>query len=96
MERRVLATVPPGKSPRAPPFVEVIRNCPVVNGAHFRGETAILVESKLLAANSGKAGSHPSVSSLCAPLRWDAGDLRCEGRGSDFQERLDAEVAVSP
>ena len=41
-ERTVLATGPPGKSPRAPPFVEVIRNCPVANGAHFRGETAIL------------------------------------------------------
>ena len=68
----------------------------MANGAHFRGETAILVESKLLAANSGKAGSHPSVSSIRAPPRWDAGELRPEGRGPDFQVQLDAEVAVSP
>lgn len=27
---------------------------------------------------------------------WDAGEVHREGRGSDFQERLDAERAVSP
>ena len=49
-----------------------------------------------MAANSGKARSHRSVSSIRAMPGWDAGEVHREGRGSDFQERLHAEIAVSP